>query len=85
MTSRLVRLASDSCKLTADHPLDGELEVDAEQRDDQAKRQATRVRKKAMLVDAGAMYYTATAPQENANHKLSLALVLIVGRGRHVG
>ena len=49
MTSRLVRLASDSCKLTADHLLDGKLEVDAEQREDQAKRQATRARKKAML------------------------------------
>ncbi len=80
-----MRLASDSCKLTADCLLDGELEVDAESRDDQAKRQATRARKKATLVDAGAMYYAVTAQQENAHHKLSLALALIVGRGRHIG
>jgi len=43
-------------KHIADHLLYGELEVDGETSDDQAKRKAKTARKKAILADAGAIY-----------------------------
>jgi len=43
-------------KNIADHLLYGELEVDGETSDDQAKRKAKTARKKAILADAGAIY-----------------------------
>jgi transposase-like protein len=43
-------------KNIADHLIYGDLEVDAQESDDKAKRKAKRVRKKAILADAGAIY-----------------------------
>jgi len=48
-------------KNIADHLLYGELEVDGETSDDQAKRKAKTARKKAILADAGAIYAHETA------------------------